>query len=161
MWFLCFPAKWRFKGTSNSITDSNIIVRLQCMKNLNYPEGADSIYRPSLKTTIARHRGHKEVTVARVTCNIWKKNFLTLQRVETLLKSVGADALILYKRLCTALLVNGMGPLPWYLQAGYQGLTKHTDFPLPVLTQKGIVSSLVWYLLYTPKENFWIWKMMD
>lgn len=90
MRFLCFPAKWRFKGTSNSITDRNIIVRLQCMKNLNHPEGAGLIYNPSLKTTIARHRGHKEVMGAHVTCKIWKKNLLTLQGVETLLKSVGA-----------------------------------------------------------------------
>ncbi|KAK4830658.1 hypothetical protein QYF61_012538 [Mycteria americana] len=38
-----YLTKSGFKRTSNSISDSNIIVRLQCMRNLNYSEGAGLI----------------------------------------------------------------------------------------------------------------------
>lgn len=104
------------------------------------------------------NRGHKEVMVAHVIPKVWEKNLLPLQGVKILLKSVEADAIILYEVLCTTLPVNWTGLL---FMADYQALTKHIDFPLPVLTERDCFKSLLWYLLYTKKENLQSWKMMD
>lgn len=42
--YFSFPAKSGFKRTFNSITDRNIIVRLQCMKHWHSSEGVGFIY---------------------------------------------------------------------------------------------------------------------
>lgn len=47
--------------------------------------------------------------VAHVISKIWEKNLLPLQGVKILLKSVEADAIILYEVLCTTLLVKWIG----------------------------------------------------
>lgn len=88
--------------------------------------------------------------VAHVIPKVWEKNLLPLQGVKILLKSVEADAIILYEVLCTTLPVNWTGLL---FMADYQALTKHIDFPLPVLTKRGIVSSLFYGIYYIPKKK--------
>lgn len=87
---------------------TNTIVRLQCMRNLNYSEGVGSTYSLSLKTAMLDgHRGHKEVLVAHIISKSWEKTLLPLQeRVKILVKSVEEDAVILYKVLSIIRLVN-------------------------------------------------------
>jgi len=66
--------------------------------------------------------------VAHVISKIWEKNLLPLQeRVENLLKSVEADAIILYKVLRLTLLVSWIGQLS-QPQKDYPALPKRTDF---------------------------------